>query len=771
VTPSDAGGVLRGCNVLDLSGGASAAIAGWLLAEAGANVVTVGGITHSEQDAGRRTWDRGKRSLALDLDSDADRQLADRLLAGADVLITDLDQEAARARGLDEAALRERFPQLIIASITWYPEGHERGGTDGEEILVQASTGLMGEVLSSSRRPTFIRFPITTWGAGLLAAAGIMAQLYQRERYGTAGVVRTSHVQGALYFLSNVWTEAEHAAAELQTKFGVLNRPHPWIFECGDGRWIQVNVGFVNVPLVIEVLAEMGFEQPELTVDTIEEVSRFYIPMFRQRPSADWLAALHELDIDCERLLHVGELYDDELVVASGYTVEVADATLGVIRQASVPLEMDPPLQARGAAPQRGEHSAQIRESGWGADSRLLHRHRAGTRPTRPEPPLAGLRVVDFGMNLSAPVCAKLLGDLGASVIKLERCDGGDRLRSVHVQFAGGNRGKRSIGLDLSRAETRPLVERLISESDVVVNNLRPDKSQKLGIDYESLARINPALVYAQVSGYGYSGPAAPWPARDPAVGAWSGWTLDGGSESVGPIWLRLLIGDTGAALLSLYGVLLTLLKRELDGGGGRVRSSLLGTAAMYASVTYSAAPSGQFVPIPATLPDVTGISAGYRIYPAADGWVAVAAAGPDGLDRLRSATGATGAADASDAGDAGDAASLESATSALKAADLVAALRAAGVPAEIVRTGLEREFLAAQANVDAGLVAEYRHPRHGVMRQPGQYWDMGHGRLWNGMPPPVFGEHTAEILTELGCPPDRQDALRALGLVAGAAS
>jgi len=760
VIPSDADGVLRGCNVLDLAGGASAAIAGWLLAEAGANVVTVGGVTLPEQDAGRRTWDRGKRSVALDLDSDADRQLVDRLLAGADVLITDLDQEAARPRGLDEAALRERFPQLIIASITWYPEGHERRGTDSEEILVQASTGLMGEVLSSSQRPTFIRFPITTWGAGLLGAVGIMAKLYQREHDGTPGLVRTSHVQGALYFLSNVWTEAEHAAAELQTKFGVLNRPHPWIFECADGRWIQVNVGFVNVPMVIEVLAEMGLEQPELTVDTIEEVSRFYIPMFRQRPSADWLAALHELDIDCERLLHVGELYDDELVVASGYTVQVEDGTLGPIRQAAVPLEMDPPLRARGAAPQRGEHTAQIRESGWGAESRLLHRHRAGARPDRAESPLTGLRVIDFGMNLSAPVCAKLLGDLGASVIKLERCDGGDRLRSVHVQFAGGNRGKRSIGLDLSSEETRPLVERLISDADVVVNNLRPDKSKKLGIDYQSLARVNPALVYAQVSGYGYAGPAAPWPARDPAVGAWSGWTLDGGSESLGPIWLRLLIGDTGAALVSVYGVLLALLKRELDGGGSRVRSSLLGTAAMYASVTYSAAPSGQFLPIPATLPDVTGISAWYRIYPAADGWVAVAAAGPDCLDRLRSATEAT---------DAGDATQLESATSAMKAADLVAALQAAGLAAEIVRTGHEHEFLAAQANIDNGLVAEYCHPRHGVMRQPGQYWDMGGGRLWNGMPPPLFGEHTAEILDELGCPPDRQKALRALGLVAGA--
>ena len=217
-----------------------------------------------------------------------------------------------------------------------------------------------------------------------------MAKLYQREHDGTPGLVRTSHVQGALYFLSNVWTEAEHAAAELQTKFGVLNRPHPWIFECADGRWIQVNVGFVNVPMVIEVLAEMGLEQPELTVDTIEEVSRFYIPMFRQRLSADWLAALHELDIDCERLLHVGELYDDELVVASGYTVQVEDGTLGPIRQAAVPLEMDPPLRARGAAPQRGEHTAQICESGWGAESRLLHRHRAGARPDRAESPLYG---------------------------------------------------------------------------------------------------------------------------------------------------------------------------------------------------------------------------------------------------------------------------------------------------------------------------------------------------------------------------------------------
>src|SRR6516162_10696698 len=129
--------------------------------------------------------------------------------------------------------------------------------------------------------------------------------------------------------------------------------------------------------------------------------------------------------------------------------------------------------------------------------------------------PLSGLRVLDFSIMLAGPYCARLLADVGAEVIKIEPPEGDDMrlrtpLRDGHSAYFGQlNAGKRSLALDLKNTEAIKLVQRLVSEADIVVENFRPGVMDRLGLGYDSLREINPRLIYCSISGYGQSGPDA----------------------------------------------------------------------------------------------------------------------------------------------------------------------------------------------------------------------------------------------------------------------
>src|SRR4051794_1284412 len=184
--------ILDGLRVVDLSSGLAGPVATQILAEAGADVVKV---ESPEGDPVRRlhrsafaTWNRSKHGVVLTLD---DPRLT-ALIATADVLVHDLRPDDARRHGLDDATLLHRYPRLVVSAVTGYPPGHADADRPGHDLLVQARGGYMDLQSGWRGGPFAWRSPAPSWGAAFLAASGILARLFHRERAGTGGAAHTS---------------------------------------------------------------------------------------------------------------------------------------------------------------------------------------------------------------------------------------------------------------------------------------------------------------------------------------------------------------------------------------------------------------------------------------------------------------------------------------------------------------------------------------------------------------------------------------------------
>lgn len=208
---------------------------------------------------------------------------------------------------------------------------------------------------------------------------------------------------------------------------------------------------------------------------------------------------------------------------------------------------------------------------------------------TLPKAPLAGIRVLEFGQIAAGPFAGMLLADLGADVVKVERPDGGDDMRQwpplvkgetgavFSENFASLNRNKRSLAIDLKDAAQVERLRNLCREVDVVVENFRPGVLPRLGLGYEHLARVNPKIVYASVSGYGQSGPYATRGAFDVAVQAMSGVMSCTGEAGGEPAKCGVPVGDFAGGLYAAYCILAALRAVERTGQGAHIDCSMLG--------------------------------------------------------------------------------------------------------------------------------------------------------------------------------------------------
>jgi CoA:oxalate CoA-transferase len=192
--------------------------------------------------------------------------------------------------------------------------------------------------------------------------------------------------------------------------------------------------------------------------------------------------------------------------------------------------------------------------------------------------PLAGIRVLDLTHMLAGPYCTWLLGALGAQITKVEMPSRGDFTRGVapfadsqSIYFMSVNRNKRSVTLNLKHRAGRAAVLRMAERADVLVENNRPGTMARLGLDYASVAKINPMIVYASVSGFGQTGPYSTHPAFDTVVQAMSGMMSITGEEKGQPARVGVSIGDIGGSLFGAIGILAALIDRNITGKGAQI--------------------------------------------------------------------------------------------------------------------------------------------------------------------------------------------------------
>jgi CoA:oxalate CoA-transferase len=253
--------------------------------------------------------------------------------------------------------------------------------------------------------------------------------------------------------------------------------------------------------------------------------------------------------------------------------------------------------------------------------------------------PLEGLLVLDFSVFLAGPLCALRLGDLGARVIKVERPDTGDLGRHLYISnleldgdstlFHSINRNKESFTANFKSAEGIAAAKKLIERADVMICNFRPGVMKKLGLDYESVKKINPRLVYGTVTGYGNEGPWVEKPGQDLLAQSLSGvtWLTGNGGPDAPPVPMGLSAGDMFAGHFLTQGILACLVRRGMTGEGGLVETSLLEALIDFQfEVLTTHLNDGGKRPDRSHVGNAHAyLGAPYGIYQTKDGWLAIA--------------------------------------------------------------------------------------------------------------------------------------------------
>ncbi|HET7884025.1 MAG TPA: CoA transferase [Acetobacteraceae bacterium] len=394
-----------------------------------------------------------------------------------------------------------------------------------------------------------------------------------------------------------------------------------------------------------------------------------------------------------------------------------------------------------------------------------------------PNLPLAGIRVVDLTRVLSGPFCTMLLADLGADVVKVETPGEGDTVRQqgagrdgLSWYFANYNRNKRSITLNLRSKEGHAILARLIERADVLVDNYRPGVLAAIGLTEARLAELNPRLVRGSVTGFGTTGPYRDRPSFDFIAQAMSGYMSVNGAADQPPMRSGPPVSDLIAGLYAALGIVAALLRERRTGDGGSASVSLMGGLISFLGfVATDYLATGR-------LPRRTGndhpIGSPYGLFRTADGEIAIAPAGEAMYQRLLAALGAEALRErpefASNALRAENRAAInaeiEARTLRESSAHWIRVLSEAGVPCSEVMN-LEQVFADPQV-VDQQAVVTVEHPGLGEVAILGSALHVDGAPLPVRGPAPGLGEHTAEILSELGFSADQLAQWRERGLV-----
>lgn len=402
--------------------------------------------------------------------------------------------------------------------------------------------------------------------------------------------------------------------------------------------------------------------------------------------------------------------------------------------------------------------------------------------PTRSASPpftssLSDLRVVDFSGNLAGPYCGQILADMGADVIKVERPGSGDPARAWAPPAWGGdgtlflasNRGKRSVAVELGSPEAASVVERLLEGADVAIQAFRPDVAHRFGLTEEALRPRHPALVLCTLTAFDPEGPDRDRPGYDPLLQAHTGLMSVTGPRGGPPVRVGTSVVDLGAGMWAALGVVSALRVRDRTGRGSHVQVSLEDTGLAWAAYHLMGTEASGRAPEP--MGTGLGMIAPYGAFPTADGSLMIAAGNNalfrrccQALARLDLAEDPRFATNASRVEHREELErELAGVTSQHTRVELEARLRDAGVPCAAIRDMAE---VAGDPSVRDGAFRSEPHPRiagyRGVALPPRWEGERAPARR----PPPGVGEHTREVLREVGYTDDEVDALRRAGVV-----
>ena len=678
-----------GLRVIDFTTWMAGPLATMVLADNGADVIK---IEPPEGDPARgmpafQTWNRGKKSVVLDLKAGAGRARAAELIVGADVVVVSFRPGVAERLGVGYERVRELNPAAVYASISGYGESGKYAGLKGYEALVSAKSGrmMMFESIADRPGPAYPAVPCASFAAALLTVQGILAALRTRRLTGLGQQVTVSLIASLMPYDMVMWIAPQLSGLDTQTATraagkGVYNapmttnvtgarqqndqgqdynprqvhrpdfrvpRPNYLPAVTKDGVWLQFANTADHLWLdqmkamdLLDLYGEERFARMPSVANEADSEALWEIVLQRVRSKtyAEWARIFDQhRDVAVDRFLSPLGAVEHRQVAHNAHVVDVPGIDGRPTRQpGSLVRYSQSEVRIGQRAPTLGEHTSDVQEQ------RTAHGSVRGASNSTGGGPLAGVTVIDFATFFAAPYATSLLANLGARVIKIEAL-GGD-----YSRFSAGGllafpttQGKESIAVDLKREEGREIVRALIARADALLHNFRPGVPERLGIDYETCRALNPRLVYLYGASYGDSGPDASRPAFHPIAGAIAGNAVrqagaghplpDSASMPLdalkGEAWRMLRANeanpDVNAAIGAATALLLGLHARDATGEGQSLMTTMIASN-MYANSDELIAYDGR-PRVLAADGDLYGLGPLYRLYETAEGWVFLA--------------------------------------------------------------------------------------------------------------------------------------------------
>lgn len=769
-------GVHDGLKVLDLSWGIAGPMTGMLLADHGADVTR---IERPDGDPfagelGYKVWHRGKKNAVLDLKDDKDVSLFKRLAADADVLIESMVPGKMSALGLGYEDLARTNPRLVYCSISAFGDDDARPAYDaqvaaesglqweqrgwpegalyhmaGREDPFSEAIDLSEDLVQGANRdgPLHVASKWPSMGAFFSAITGISAALFARERTGRGQRVSTSLQQGAMACGSGVWQRAEDIDAPGFNTWIMGSASPKGHFQCADGKWLHNWVP--NPRFILEASKGDTLDaSPDLTVQNDPDrfgigpeeilVMAHYQPILADAVGKfncdDWVKAAADGNMTMQPCRSIEESLTDEFLINDNCVTTVEDPELGPINQVGITYRLS---NSQGAVqgPARATGADTDAVKAYAASLPDVEEHTVPAQPTA-KGPLDGIRVLDLGLAIAGPFGCQLLGDMGAEVIKMNTL-WDSYWHKCHIA-AMANRNKRSFAVMLKNPKGMEALKKVIATCDVVQHNMRYPATQRLGLDYDTLKKEFPRLIYCHSRGF-EEGPRKNLPGNDQTGACLAGVQHEDGALHAGegtfPLWALTSLGDTGNGFLTAAGICNALMERERTGKGQFVDTSIVNACLLNTSYAV-ARPDGSGVERPMLNADQTGYGDYYRLYKCADGqWIQVAAIRPEHKTAFDRLAGADKIAAFAGRG----------------SAELMADLAAAGVPAAISDAEASRKMYDREDYRAKNWTVAYEDRYVGKLEQIGLTYNLSDTPGVINTPPLIVGDSTKAILEELG--------------------
>ena len=635
-------GALDGIRVIDFGQYVAGPLAGMLLADQGADVIKVdppGGPRF--KTPANATWNRGKRSIHLDLKDPADLDVVLRLIAQADVVLENFRPGVMQRMGLGPQEMCQAHPQLVYCSMPGF-------ATDDPRSNVRAFEGVVGAASATyvprgngpdPSQPVYTAVPIASSYAAFQAVVAVTMALNARERDGLGQHIEVPLFDAMFPSIGARGMKVHDPSKEPPSITGLLSGH----YQCKDGRWVRFSgSGNQNFREFCEASGVGSWNDEGLTdfyrllEDPVlaAEAERRCRELFKTRTAQEWEDLVAEAGSECTMSRTAMEWFDHPHAIESRMVLEVDDPVHGRMLQPGIAARMsETPGSVRAPAPMPDQHREEIlTELKASSSKRPVKSPEAALRSA-----LDGVKVLDLCIILAGPTLGRTMAEFGANVIKI---DNPLRGRTV-ARHNDVNRGKRSILLDLKSEEGRDVFWRLLEDADVVAQNYRAGKLEKLGLDYESVRARKPDIVYASLNAFGHIGPWAARPGHEQFAQAATGMDRRFGGDGP-PVIQPNTVNDYGTGYMGAYAVALALLHRQRTGQGQHVDAALAYTAMtlqsaynnLYEGKAWDET-SGQ---------DSVGDGPLHRAYKAADGWLFIGADEAD-LDCLDGVEGLSGVA------------------------------------------------------------------------------------------------------------------------------